>query len=350
MIQLKDNLVNMSSMDIRLLSRNNGVGLTRDLAILARTLRSGGGEVEQVGFHGRGLRQLLSEGCLWLNRGISGQVPVQIFSERIYPRCLPLGHSNLLLPNPEWMRREWMPLLSRFDAVLCKTWHAERIFRTLGCRTRYVGFTSEDRHDPAVPRQRAFFHLAGHSAAKGTKVLLETWQRHPEWPLLTVVQCARKAGVPVRAANIDHRSGYVDDISLRQLQNAHAFHLCPSETEGFGHYLMEAMSVGAITLTTAAEPMNELVTAQRGILIPPVSSHCTDLVSRYCVASQGIEMAVESALALSATQQQALAHSAREFYLSNHAAFVSRLRDAVYAYLPHMSAPDGVGVNGVAHS
>ena len=41
---------------------------------------------------------------------------------------------------------------------------------------------------------------------------------------------------------------YIDDAELRTLQNRHLFHLCPSETEGFGHHLVEGMSCGAITL------------------------------------------------------------------------------------------------------
>ncbi|MCW5577783.1 MAG: hypothetical protein KIS89_04000 [Dokdonella sp.] len=33
---------------------------------------------------------------------------------------------------------------------------------------------------------------------------------------------------------------YLDDGALQTLQNRHLFHLCPSETEGFGRHLVEA--------------------------------------------------------------------------------------------------------------
>ena len=59
----------------------------------------------------------------------------------------------------------------------------------------------------------------------------------------------------------------LDDAALRTLQNSHRFHLCLSEAEGWGHYIAEALSVGAITLTCDAAPMNELVTAERGLLV-----------------------------------------------------------------------------------
>ena len=135
-------------------------------------------------------------------RLLAGRIGTQLFLERVYPRCLPLSGHNLLVPNPEWFPPQWLPLLPRFAAVLCKTRHAVDIFDRLGCATRYIGFTSEDRLDTSVPRERAFFHLAGRSQAKGTQVLLEAWRRHPEWPRLTVVQSAKTAQPGPPAANI----------------------------------------------------------------------------------------------------------------------------------------------------
>ena len=51
------------------------------------------------------------------------------------------------------------------------------------------------------------------------------------------------------------------------LMNACQYHLCPSEYEGFGHYINEARSTGALIISTDAAPMNELV--KNGILIKP---------------------------------------------------------------------------------
>lgn len=310
---------------LRIISRDNGVGLSRDLALLGGALAGAGMAVDAVGFGGDRTGVRLREAGLWARRVLQGKVEMQLFCERVYPHCLPLARRNLLIPNPEWFLPKWLPWLPRFEQVLCKTRHAERIFRRLGCRTRYLGFTSEDRLDLSVPRRPSFFHLAGRSSAKGTKVLLETWLRHPEWPLLTVVQHPRKAGTPVRAGNIDHRAEHVDDATLRRLQNAHLFHVCPSETEGFGHYLMEALSVGAITLATAAEPMTELVTAARGLLIQPVRQAEDGLATRYFVDAPAIEQAVEQALALSPAQRSRLCMQARHFFVGNDAAFRERL-------------------------
>ncbi|HZX76376.1 glycosyltransferase [Lysobacter sp.] len=311
---------------LRLLSRDNGVGLSRDLRLLADVAASVGLFAHAVDLPADRDDCMKREARLWRDRLLHGRVDLQVFSERVYRRCLPLARCNVLIPNPEWLLDKWRPLLPRFDLILCKTHHAQRIFEALGCPTHYIGFTSDDRLDTTVPRQRAFFHLAGASSLKGTQVLMETWARHPEWPRLTVVQSPRVANATVRADNIEHRVGYLDDGELRHLQNAHRFHVCPSETEGFGHYLMEGLSVGAVVLATDAQPMNELVDATRGV---PIRAHAAGplrLAHRHAVSPESIEDAVQLALELSALQCEDLGIAARQFFQRHRRMFLSRMR------------------------
>ena len=317
----------MSASPLRLLTRENGVGLSRDLRLLADGLAEAGVACERVAFGADGRSGTLMEVGLWADRLLRGRVPVQVFIERVYPRCLPLARRNVLLPNPEWLLDKWRPLLPRFDLVLCKTRHAQRLFEAQGCATAYLGFSSDDRHLPALPRERAFFHLAGASSAKGTEAVLEAWRRHPEWPRLTVVQAERHARRGPPAANIDHRIGYLDDTELRILQNRHLFHLCPSEVEGFGHHLVEARSVGAVVLATDGEPMNEHVGPQRGLMIEAARGRRQGLALRWRVEVAAIEAAVERALALDHGQCRRLGDAARQHYLAARRSFHVRLQD-----------------------
>lgn len=314
---------------VRLITRDNGAGLRRDLQIVTRALQGAQICSQTLIFGSNRLSNGLLQARTRISSAAGGRVSTQIFLERIYRRLLPAAHCNVLIPNPEWMLDKWLPLLPQFERVLCKTRHAERVFSALGCRTGYIGFTSEDRFDARVPRRRAFLHVAGRSTAKGTDVLIQAWLRNPQWPTLTVVQ-SRK--VPrVEAANIDHRLEYMDDAQLRNLQNAHAFHLCPSEAEGFGHYLVEALSTAAVVITTDGEPMNELVTAERGILLPPSDARPMALGTRYRVEVAAIEAAVERALAMTPDTCAAMGAAARRFFLDNDAAFPQRLAAALPA-------------------
>lgn len=305
----------------RIFSRASGRGLMRDLGLVSSLLAAAGHEVEPVAFgKEKGLRNLRLSG-MWLAQRWRGRPDVQIALEHVYPRSFRLARRNLLVPNPEWFRSDYHDSLPAIDVMLCKTRHAHEIFSRLGCDARFIGFTSEDRCDPAVPRRREFLHLAGRSPVKGTEVVLDAWRRHPEWPRLVVVQSPRHARPGPPAPNIDHRIGRFDDGELRRLQNACLFHICPSEAEGFGHCLVEGLSVGAISLTTDGAPMNEVVGDGVGVLIPPVHTAPMGLATRYRVDVRGVEDAVERVLAMDAAALAAMSARARRRFERMDAAF-----------------------------
>ena len=189
-----------------------------------------------------------------------------------------------------------------------------------------------DRSD-AIRRQEGFLHVAGRSWQKGTKALTDLWLRHPEWPVLRVVQSAKtyhqSRVQPITAPNIDHILDRVDDASLRTLQNAHRVHLCPSEAEGFGHCIAEAMSCRALTLTTNAPPMNELVTADRGILVDYNRSKRQRSGMNYYVDEAKLENGIRHILDMDAASMQRLGQNARTWYEENDALFRQRLVDAL---------------------
>lgn len=320
---------------INLIAWDNGVGLSRDLRLIMQVLTDAGMRVDLQPARGRGKwRKWFGP---WVRRvHVSVQRllrrprhDLNLMLEHVSPELLAGAHRNAFMPNPEWCLPADVRRLARIDQVMAKTGHAADIFGQRGCAVAQVGFTSLDRFLPDAPRRRTFFHLAGRSGTKRTQLVLDVWARHPEWPTLTVVQHPRMARAAPQAANIVHRIDYVDDAELRAMQNENLFHLCPSETEGFGHYLVEALSVGAITLTTDAEPMNELVTAERGILIPHSRTRRQELATCYLVEAAALEAAVEAALALDESEIARKSGAARDFYLRNDAAFRAQLVHAV---------------------
>ncbi len=309
---------------IRVVTRDNGAGLSRDLGIVAGAL-SRSHAVTAVGFGGHRVLNRLRERWARVACRLRGLHDVQISLERVYPSAFGCAARHVLIPNPEWFSQRWIPLLPRFDLVLCKSRQAEALFTALGCNARYIGFTCEDRWDQNVPRDRAFFHLAGRSTAKGTATLLDTWARHPEWPTLTVVQRARHARRDMARHNVVVHAGHLPDIELKRLQNAHRFHICPSEVEGFGHSIAEAMSVGAVVLTTDTAPMNELVDAQCGLLLSCTPGPAMGVTRRHHVQPATIEAGVEHALRLPESACLALGRSARNRFLARDAGFRERL-------------------------
>lgn len=323
---------------INLIARDNGAGLTRDLHLLARLLKDAGHDVTVTGLGHRGrlgnrlrrlrarLRRLLRG---WFAGHFNARYDINLMLEHVRPELFDQAHANVLIPNPEWFPAEWLPHLSGFAAVLAKTHHAERLFGALGCRTRFIGFTGEDCLAADVSREPTFFHGPGRSGNKGTLPLLELWAKHPEWPRLTVVWRRKRVELPPIPANVNLIQDFLAEPELRRLQNASMFHLCPSQTEGYGHSIAESLSVGAVVLTTDAEPMNELVTPGRGVLVAAQAHGTQALATLHDFEPAAMEAAIARCLAMSVDERQRLGEAARAWFLANRSAFEQRLRAVI---------------------
>jgi len=219
--------------------------------------------------------------------------------------------------------------LPEFDSLLCKTRHAEQIFRRRGLRTRFVGFTGIDRFDGKVTHNYdSFVHMAGSSELKGTETLVRCWSRHPEWPMLKVLWHAEGISA-TPAVNIQWTTSRVDERTLRRLQNSNGVHFCLSAAEGFGHYIVEAMSCQAVVLATDAPPMNELVQPDRGILVPYVGEWTIGLSKGYRIDDAAIEGSVEALGQMNSEERKSMGENARAWYIENDRQFRQRLVEAV---------------------
>jgi glycosyltransferase involved in cell wall biosynthesis len=326
---------------INLLAWDNQRGLTHDIRLLSDALVELGHEVHvtRLGSHrqdGRWKGRLLRLPMWWRWLRSGGRqaklYDVNIALEHVRPAWFTLARVNLLVPNPEWLSPRSQRYLQRFDAILCKTHYASELFRALGCRAVHIGFSGIDCLDRDITRQPTFLHLAGASKMKGTERLLALWQRHPEWPKLVVLQSPRTAAALQKPApaNIEHRVGYVSDISeIRRLQNSHLFHLCLSETEGWGHYLAEGMSCKAVVVTCDAPPMNELVTPSRGVLVKASDAGAFNLVARYRFDDAALEATIERLMTMPESERTLLGDQARAWFVANEAAFAGRLDAAL---------------------
>jgi glycosyltransferase involved in cell wall biosynthesis len=311
----------------QLIARDNGAGLSRDLPLLADALQRAGCRTQVLGLPHRG-RFAESLTRLQLARKAPA-FDVNVMLERIRPEFQRAAHRNVLVPNPEYFRPQDHAALAGMDAVWVKTHHAVERFRALGANAHYIGFTSPDRFDANVPRRQAFFHGPGRSGNKGTKALLNLWKKHPEWPTLTVGWRRKRVDIEELPANITLIREHVSDADYRRLQNEHRFHLCPSQTEGYGHYLVEAMSCRAVVITLDAEPMNELVTPERGLLVPAQASGTQDLATLYGFDDEAMEQAIERCLSMDAAAVEQMGVAARGWYESNDADLPRRLLEAL---------------------
>jgi glycosyltransferase involved in cell wall biosynthesis len=271
-------------------------GMARDRAILSKALHA-------LGCHVR---------CYQDGDKDVKPADINIFCESLYPEFFAKAPLNWLMPNPEWYRHE-LNLLKKIDLILCRTFEVQRIFTSLGKKTFYLGFTSPDHLDRRIKKDYgACLHLAGTSWQKGTFPLLEAWCKRADFPLLTIVKFPEETRqVP---ANVLWINEWLPEKTLRRLQNRCGFHFCLSETEGFGHYLMEAMAVGAVVVATDAPPMNEFITDAR-CLVPYSFWSCQKLATNFYVDGDEIAPFVERLLQLPESELRAIGKANRARYL-----------------------------------
>lgn len=320
-------------------------GLGTDVDILTQALVRAGCEVTFKGRRHRRPRNrahslLMTAGVVMAQRWAAvtrrPHFDVNFFLESVFPEYLPMGRVNCLFVNPEWFRDENLTHLPRLDFVLCKTPSAVESFRGLPVVCRDLAFTSPDRRIPGFVRNQPLrcLHLSGQSAVKGSEAVVEAWSRHPEWPELIVVRRARRYGgeeAPLLTSlpNVLYLTDYLSDERLRELQNDCEVHVIPSQAEGYGHVIGEAMSCGAVVVTTDAPPMNDLVTSDRGVLIRVARSEPMGRSMRNYIDVADLEAKLNEVFAMSPEHRADLGRQARAWYEAQDLCFEQRLRGFV---------------------
>lgn len=218
----------------------NGVGLQKDYELLKHALEVRGHTVHGVQFNAKPPQAIAAD--------------VNVFLEVVTPSVFRYAPRQWAVPNPEWWFNGWDRY--QWDLVLAKTRDCERIFtEKVGDRCQYLGWLARDLYRPGIERHRKFLHVCGKSHFKNT---------------MAVVMGCQQARVPLTVIG-EHapQKRRVSDQELILMMNSHFCHVMPSEYEGYGQVLHEALSAGQIVVTTDAPPMNEV---KPSVLVPSAST------------------------------------------------------------------------------
>ncbi len=299
-----------------IVSRTNRFGLDQDVRILRDALATIGIDAAVARPRARG----------WLDvvRGRNAADRI-IHIERVHWRWLGAAAEHFVIPNQERFPPRILRVIRRVDRVLAKTRHAESIFSGLGLATTLLGFRSRDCRLPSVEKDWSrCLHVVGRSTMKGTEDVIAAWARHPQWPELVIVEdpSQPKRTVP---GNVTVVSRYLDEDQLRALQNGCGIHICPSRSEGWGHYIHEAMSCGAVVITTDAPPMNEFIDQETGVLVSYGRCESRHLGQCYFVDGADLERGIESVLAMPSEAKVRMGAAARRRFEENNQLFQSAI-------------------------
>ncbi|KAH7472458.1 uncharacterized protein KRP23_9451 [Phytophthora ramorum] len=210
----------------------------------------------------------------------------------------PKDKAIYLMPNIEMI--ELTPeFYWKVDAVLCKTqvcydrvtrWYDQEgnprnaeVFYTKHTSSDQAQFARKRLGEDAITAKDfsdvKFLHTPGTSIWKGTRAVLECWTSTAGLPPLDVYidESAYAYMMPTQfqvklkfsRSPVNVHLGMIERSEFTKLTAEAAFFMCPSRSEGYGHYINQARASGAVIVTTDAAPMNELIPSRdKGVLVP----------------------------------------------------------------------------------
>lgn len=286
---------------VNLVSRDNGVGLTVDMGLLEGMLTGAGYAVSRVDWRAP----------------VMNRCDVAIFLELWSPRLARNARKTVGVFNLEWFQSGWARDLPRLTQLWAKSAESYAAYQRLRLRSATLtGFLSRDLMDESITREPRALHLRGHSDFKNTNAVIEAWRRDPSLPPLTII-----SAVPLEVPHYVRVLGRIPDDELRAEMNHASIHVCPSRAEGWGHYITEALSVGAQVVTTDASPMNEHVRPEWGELIAPSSSGRHGMVTAHAVSARLVGEAVRRAAEVSEATRATRSAAARAHFEQRNAHF-----------------------------
>lgn len=313
---------------INIIGWENPGGLTKDLQLLTKTLITLGYSVH---YTASGVHRHSGRWTNMLNR-ISDPSPhydLNIMLGNMRPAYFWMAERTVFIPNQEWFSPKDTQYMDEVYAVFAKTHMAYILFLNMGYRTYYIGFTSVDRLLPNLPKQPRFLHMAGASQMKGTESMLEVWREHPQWPELVVYQSSTPTRLVDEPKNIARNIAYLDDTTLQNVQNTYLFHLCLSEAEGWGHYIVEAMSCKAIVFVCDAPPMNDMIKPERGFCVFADIGKFHNYTPRWQFNKTSLELQINTALEMRKDALDTISNNARNWFERNDKGFSKRLQVAI---------------------
>jgi hypothetical protein len=269
-------------------------------------------------------------------------------------KFLKYGKRNWLLCNHEVFLHVdsdvQIKKMMKIDVVFCKTqagveW-VKRCKEKYGFRYKihYINFTTNFTKTWAQKNSNLAIHTAGQHHWKQTGTVLECWYDHKDLPPI-VITCFQstldriyekgwirpevyKAACEDRIKNVTLHTRPIPYNELVKLKNEAGVHVCVSMIEGFGHIINESRICGAVTITTNAPPMNELIGTDCGILVnyiePPISKRNGTVV--YRVDPEDLYEAMKWYMNASDEQRNFLGYNGYQRFLSDRRDYFRRMK------------------------
>lgn len=261
-------------------------------------------------------------------------VDIQIFLEHIYNYALKFSRHNIFIPNIEWLnKKDYDTIISNKSIeILAKTVTCLNQMNNFNIKNKviYTSWTSKDMYDENVQQEKSFLHVKGISKYKNSQLLLDVWLKNPQWPLLNIINYGientngyLRLDKPIKIAeNIILYQYKVDENTLKYLMNVCKYHICPSYSEGWGHYIVEGLSCNKIVITTNLPPMNEHIKSSECLI--PIKQENVVQINMGHGATLEEKHLVET---INNVLKKDFIHNTRNYYMNNKEFFIKKIQE-----------------------
>jgi hypothetical protein len=305
---------------IAIISNYNGIGLQRDAELLQEFLEELGHEVYGIQFDDPD--------------AVCGTADLAIYLEVVPRDKLGISMRRWLFANHEWVKMDMVPVVNKFfERVFAKTQEGKRVLDKLFPeKVFYTGFMARDRLMKEVERKPWFLHVGGNSSLRGTQAVVDAWKWLQDGKRidahLIIVSRALKDRPPLPLVTYHE---VISDEELQSYQNECAFHLQPSEVEGYGHAIREAMSTDNVLVVTDAPPMHEI---QAAVYFETCSKGSYNFATTYQVSALEIYNRCQEMLKLWPEYDERGLFRPRAEFLNENRAFKQRFKVQLEAEKP----------------
>ena len=192
------------------------------------------------------------------------EAEMNVFLEVLNPSLFTYAARNVLIPNPEWTYKTWIPYLASLDEIWCKTQEAVEIFKDLHPNVKYIGWTSIAKGIPEKKNFHKALVLTGKNIYRHPQLIVDAYAlavaKDMKLPELHIVYDGTRLRVDVPevlSSKIVLHSSTLKQGEYDLLVQECGLAICCSGAEGFGHAVNEAASTGSVLLLNDILPFKD---------------------------------------------------------------------------------------------
>jgi hypothetical protein len=265
------------------------------------------------------------------------EAELNVFVEVITPSLLPYAAKNIWIPNPEWTYQTWEPYARMVDEIWVKTHEAEKLFAEWDVPTRYIGWTSIDKVQPDKKNFYKAIVPVGKNIWRNPKPIIQAYmrmaQQKPDMyralPELHIVHRPDYVALPPLPDFVKDKiklhSEIMPEKEYDELLQECGLCICMSATEGFGHAVNEAMSVGSILILSPIDAFRELTEDAIWVSNSKMTPHPQCLGHLEDIEVESLVEALEMYTSGGLSWKRTTAALSRTTYEARHRAFVERM-------------------------